>query len=77
MKKEMEGIAMISEAQLAAISNQARILIKDHLKKNSKSVNKLAKQSGVHPTQLYLFLDGKRGLTNSSLEKIGQAMIHD
>ena len=74
MKKEMEGIRMISAAQLASISIQARILIKDHLKESGKSVNKLAKQSGVHPTQLYLFLNGERGLTDSSLAKIGRAM---
>lgn len=74
MKKEMEGIGMISAAQLASISIQARILIKDHLKESGKSVNKLAKQSGVHPTQLYLFLNGERGLTDSSLAKIGRAM---
>jgi hypothetical protein len=71
----MEGIKKISELQLAAISLMARMLIEDHLKEKSKSVNKLAKQSGVHPTQLYLFLKGERGLTDSSLAKIGKAMI--
>lgn len=77
MKKELAGIKMISADQLSAISLMARILIENHLKEKGKSVNKLAKESGVHPTQLYLFLKGERGLTDSSLAKIGEAMKKD
>lgn len=77
MKKEVAGIRMINADQLKAISLMARILIEDHLKESGKSVNKLARQSGVHPTQLYLFLKGERGLTDSSLAKIGKAIAGD
>ena len=76
-KNEIKGMCMISSEQLAKISDQARILIKDHLKETGKSVNKLAKQSGVHPTQLYLFLAGDRGLTDTSLMKIGKTISEE
>jgi hypothetical protein len=59
---------------LANLSNEARDLISRHLKDNDISVNALAIDAGVHPTQLWLFLRGDRGLTDSSLQKIGQAI---
>ena len=59
---------------LANLSNEARDLISMYLKDNDISVNALAIDAGVHPTQLWLFLRGDRGLTDSSLQKIGQAI---
>jgi hypothetical protein len=59
---------------LANLSNEARDLISRYLKDNDISVNALAIDAGVHPTQLWLFLRGDRGLTDSSLQKIGQAI---
>jgi plasmid maintenance system antidote protein VapI len=59
---------------LANLSNEARDLISKHLKDNDISVNALAIDAGVHPTQLWLFLRGDRGLTDSSLQKLGQAI---
>lgn len=60
---------------LANLSEQARSLISEHLEKHEKTVNALSIEAGVHPTQLWLFLRGERGLTDTSLQKIGAAII--
>jgi plasmid maintenance system antidote protein VapI len=59
---------------LSNISNEARRLINEHLEKTNTTVNALATDAGVHPTQLWLFIRSERGLTDSSLQKIGQAI---
>ena len=60
---------------LSRLSESARDLINDHLNKHNKTVNALAVEAGVHPTQLWLFLRSQRGLTDSSLQKLGEAIL--
>lgn len=60
---------------LANVSDESRRLINEHLKSENKTVNALSVESGVHATQLWLFLKGDRGLTDSSLQKIGSAIL--
>jgi hypothetical protein len=62
---------------LSQLSDRSRKLIQDHMDKHGRSVNYLAVKAGVHPTQLWLFLRGERGLTDSSLAKIGKALQED
>lgn len=59
---------------LSNLSDEARRLINKHMEKTSTTVNALATDAGVHPTQLWLFLRAERGLTDSSLQKIGNAI---
>jgi hypothetical protein len=59
---------------LSCLSSEARRLINIHLEKTGTSVNALASEAGVHPTQLWLFLRSERGLTDSSLQKLGIAI---
>lgn len=58
---------------LANLSSLARKIIQAHLDQG-KTVNSLAVASGIHPSQLWLFMRGERGLTDASLEKIGRAI---
>jgi hypothetical protein len=60
---------------LSNISSESRKIINKYLEKSGKTVNAFAKEAGVHPTQLWLFLREQRGLTDTSLQKIGAAII--
>jgi plasmid maintenance system antidote protein VapI len=60
---------------LANLSEQSRELITNYLNNSGKTVNALANEAGVHPTQLWLFIRGDRGLTDASLQKIGTAIL--
>jgi plasmid maintenance system antidote protein VapI len=60
---------------LANLSEQSRELITNYLNNSGKTVNALATEAGVHPTQLWLFIRGDRGLTDASLQKIGTAIL--
>jgi len=64
----------MTNKDLSNLSQNCRDLIKKHLDKTGKTINALAVESGVHPTQLWLFMKGDRGLTDSSLQKIGEAI---
>lgn len=59
---------------LSNLSEEARRLITNHLSSSDKTVNALAIEAGVHPTQLWLFLRSERGLTDASLQKLGIAI---
>jgi len=59
---------------LANIKKESRNIINKYLKDSGLSINALAIKSKVHPTQLYLFLDNKRGLTDTSLAKLGKTI---
>ena len=62
----------MNSKDLANIKKESRRIINDYLKSSGLTINRLAVLSKVHPTQLYLFLDNKRGLTDSSLAKLGK-----
>jgi plasmid maintenance system antidote protein VapI len=62
----------MNSKDLANIKEESRKIINDYLKKSGLSINALAVKSKVHPTQLYLYLDNKRGLTDTSLSKLGK-----
>lgn len=58
---------------LANLSALSRKIIQGYLDQG-KTMNSLATLANIHPSQLWLFMRGKRGLTDSSLEKIGRAI---
>ena len=62
----------MNSKDLANIKTESRRIIKEYLKSSGITINRLAVKSEVHPTQLYLFIDGKRGLTDTSLAKLGK-----
>jgi plasmid maintenance system antidote protein VapI len=64
----------MTKKDLMNLGTESRMLINKYLEKNNVSINALAVKAGVHPTQLYLYLNNQRGLTDSSLEKIGRVL---
>lgn len=59
---------------LANLQPEAKRIIKEYLKATGLTINGLSVKAKVHPTQLYLFLGGKRGLTDTSLTKLGKVI---
>ena len=64
----------MNKRDLSELTERSQELIQSYLDKEDKTINALAVEAGVHPTQLWLFMRGERGLTTSSLEKIGKAI---
>lgn len=62
---------------LQNIRQETQRLIQAHLNKTGKSVSALAAEAGIHPAQLLLFMKDERGLTDSSLAKIGSVLIEE
>jgi plasmid maintenance system antidote protein VapI len=56
---------------LKNIRVECQNLVKGYLERTGKSQTQLAKESGIHPAQLLLFMKGDRGLTDTSLSKLG------
>lgn len=49
-------------------------LITEYLEREKMSVNKFSKLAKVHPTQLYLFLEDKRGLNLTTMQRIAEVI---
>ena len=64
----------MTKQELSNIGNETRIMISEYLKQGN-TVNKLATKSGLHSSQIWLFMRGERGLTDTSMEKLGKAML--
>jgi len=63
----------MTERELSILGSEARRMINEYLSKGN-SMHKLAKKAGIHSSQLWLYVREKRGLTDTSLEKIGKAL---
>jgi len=59
---------------LMNIRSETQRLVNQYLKETGKTQSKLANESGIHPAQLLLFMRGERGLTDSSLMKLGKVL---
>ena len=57
--------------ELRNIRLESQKLINEYLSKTGKSQSQLAKEAKIHPAQLLLFMKNERGLTDSSLSKLG------
>lgn len=66
----MKKIEQISKYQLKNLISDCRVLINNYITENDMSVHAFAKKCGVHPNQLYLFLNADRGLTLTTMQKI-------
>jgi len=70
MKKETQ----ITAAQLQNLVKDCRKIINDHIKENDMSVHGFAVMTGVHPNQMYMFLNMDRGLNLTTMQKIGEIL---
>lgn len=61
----------IQKNQLKNLTKDCKNIINNHINEHNMSVHGFAKLCGVHPNQLYLFLNGDRGLNLTTMQKIG------
>ena len=59
---------------LCNLKSEVQQLISKHLDNTGKTPSALAKEAGIHPAQLLLFMSGQRGLTDSSLMRLGEVI---
>lgn len=59
--------------QLSKITEEAKRLIQSHIDKGN-TINSLAVESKVNPIQIWKFMRGEQGLTDTTLAKIGKAI---
>ena len=62
----------ISSTQLQFLSNDVRDIINHYMLKKNMSIHGFSKMCGVHPNQMYLFLNSDRGLNLTTVQKIGE-----
>jgi len=59
---------------LVNLRDNVQKLVNVYLEKTGKTQSKLAVEAGIHPAQLLLFMRSERGLTDSSLMKLGRVI---
>ena len=64
----------ITTQQLEHITDDLREIINDHINTHNMSVHGFAKMCGVHPNQMYLFLNSDRGLNLTTVQRIGEVI---
>ena len=67
-------VQKITANQLTNLVRDTRQIINDHIKENNMSVHRFSKLTGVHPNQMYLFLNADRGLNLTTVQKIGEIL---
>jgi plasmid maintenance system antidote protein VapI len=72
MATETKRRKKISSTQLQHIESDVRDIVNHYMEKNKLTVHGFAKLCQIHPNQLYLFLDGKRGLTLATVQRMGE-----
>ena len=70
----MEKLKPISKHQIKHLIRDCRSLINNYMAENSMSIHGVAKECGVHPNQLYLFLNDDRGLNLTTMQKIADVI---
>jgi|31_taG_2_1085359.scaffolds.fasta_scaffold11639_3 transposase-like protein len=58
---------------LENITEETKRIIQEYLNAGN-TVNSLAVEADLHPSQIWLFMRNERGLTDKSLQKIGKAI---
>ena len=71
-EKETPRRKKISSTQLQFLSDDVRDIINHYINKKNMSVHSFSKMCGVHPNQMYLFLNSDRGLNLTTVQKIGE-----
>jgi hypothetical protein len=69
---EKQQSKKIEIKQLKHLSNDIRDIIHVYCQKNEMSTHGFAVLTGVHPNQLYLFLNKQRGLNLTTIERIAE-----
>jgi len=59
---------------LINIREETQKLVRKHLEETGETESGLSKKAGIHPAQLLLFMRNERGLTDSSLSKLGKVL---
>ena len=65
----------MTSKDLSNINSIVRKMITDHITKNGMSIASFSRESGVHQSQLWMYLntpEDKKGLHSSTIEKIGK-----
>lgn len=62
----------IKKHQLLNLSDDLREIINNYMVEKNMSIHAFAVHTGVHPNQMYLFLNGQRGLNLTTVEKIAE-----
>ena len=70
-KKETKPI---TREQLANLNENCIQIIEEYIKENEMTVHGFSKLCGVHPNQMYLFLNRLRGLNMTTMQKIGEVL---
>ena len=70
----MEKVKPISKQQMQNLISDCRKLINSYMTENNLSVHGCAKKCGVHPNQMYLFLNADRGLNLTTMQKIAKVI---
>ena len=75
LKGSKKEVKQITAEQLQNLDNDVRTIILDYMLCNGNmTTHAFAKLSGVHPNQVYLFLNGDRGLNLTTVQKIGEVI---
>ena len=59
---------------LKNLRKEVQTMVQKHLEKTGKTASSLANEAGIHPAQLLLFMRSERGLTDTSLMRLGEVI---
>tara|TARA_R110001632_G_scaffold32755_1_gene84470 strand:+ start:278 stop:487 length:210 start_codon:yes stop_codon:yes gene_type:complete len=62
---------------LKNVRQETQSIVEKYLAKTGKSITGLAKEAKIHPAQLLLFMRGDRGLTDTSMSRIGEVITNN
>lgn len=64
----------MNKEDLVYLRRNVQKLVEEYIQKTGKTQSKIANEAGIHPAQLLLFMRDERGLTDSSLMKLGKVI---
>lgn len=70
----MKKIKPISKHQFKNLVHDCRELINNYMLENDLSVHACSIKCGVHPNQMYMFLNADRGLNLTTMQKIADVI---
>lgn len=70
----MKKVKPISKQQIKYLVRDCRELINNYMTENDLSVHACSVKCGVHPNQMYLFLNNDRGLNLTTMQKIADVI---
>lgn len=64
----------ITRDQLANLNENCIEIITKYIEEHGMTVHAFSKKCGVHPNQMYLFLNRLRGLNLTTMQRIGETI---